>query len=95
MGLPLRYDKKSSEWCLDYEQITKHCRTSTGSREWTEEEMVAYLDWSKAKDNCIDAQVAREMKGNPLGRERRGVGEIRSMIDRDMGEQEALYEVNA
>jgi hypothetical protein len=45
IGLPLRYSKKSYEWCLDYKQMTKRCITSTGSREWTKEEMMAYLDW--------------------------------------------------
>jgi hypothetical protein len=94
MGLPLRYNKTSYEWCLNYKQMTKHCRTSTGSREWTKEEMTAYLDWSKAEDDRIYAQVAQEMEGNPRGRERRGVGEIWSMIDRDIEEQEALYKGN-
>ena len=92
IGLPSRYNKKSYKWYLDYKQMTKHCRTLTGSREWTKEEMMAYLDWSKAEDNHIEAQVAREMEEG--GRERRGVGEIWRMIDRDMEEQEALYEGN-
>ena len=47
----------SYEWCLDYKQMIKHCRTSTGSREWTKEEMMAYLDWSEAEDKRIEAQV--------------------------------------
>jgi MULE transposase domain/Zinc knuckle len=94
MGLSLRYSKKSYEWCLDYKQMTKRCITSTGSREWTKEEMMAYLDWSEAEDKRIEAQVAQEMEGNPLGRQRRGVGEIWRMIDRDIEEQEALYEGN-
>ena len=93
MGTPT-YSKKSYEWCLDYKQMTKRCITSTGSREWTKEEMTAYLDWSKAEDDRIYAQVAQEMEGNPRGRERRGVGEIWSMIDRDIEEQEALYKGN-
>jgi hypothetical protein len=94
MGLSLRYSKKSYEWCLDYKQMTKCCITSTGSREWTKEEMMAYLDWSEAEDKRIEAQVAQEMEGNPLGRQRRGVGEIWRRIDRDIEEQEALYEGN-
>jgi hypothetical protein len=93
MGLPSRYGKKSYEWCLDYKQMTKHCRTSTGSREWTKEEMMAYLDWSEAEDKRIEAQVAREMEGN-LGRQRQGMGEVWRMVDRDIEEQEALYEGN-
>ncbi|GKU08987.1 unnamed protein product, partial [Fusarium langsethiae] len=46
MRLPLRYDKQSYEWCLDYKQMSKRCTTSTSSREWTKEEMMAYLDWA-------------------------------------------------
>jgi hypothetical protein len=41
IGLPLRYGKKSYEWCLDYKEMTKYYRTSTGVREWTKEEMMA------------------------------------------------------
>jgi hypothetical protein len=61
MGLPLRYDKASYEWCLDYKQMTKCCTTSAGSRDWTKEEMMAYLDWSRSGDSRIEAQVAQEM----------------------------------
>lgn len=44
VGLPLRYDKSSYEWCLDYKQMSRYCITPTGTREWTKEEMMAYLD---------------------------------------------------
>ena len=33
VGLPLRYNKSSYEWCLDYKQMSKHCITPTGTRE--------------------------------------------------------------
>ncbi len=39
-GLPLRNDKQSYEWCLDYKQMSKRCIMSTGSRERTKEEMM-------------------------------------------------------
>jgi len=91
MGLPLRYGKKSYEWCLDYKQMAKHCRTSTGLREWTKEEMMAYLDWSEAEDSRIDAQVVTEMGDNPLGSKRRGMDDIWRRAERDAEEQEALY----
>ena len=29
--------------------MKKQCTTSTGSRDWTKEEMMAYLDWSNAE----------------------------------------------
>ena len=76
MKLPHRYDRKSYEWCLHYKQMSRFCITSTGSRAWTKEEMMAYLDWSKAEDDRIEAQVANEMGQNPLANRRRGVKEI-------------------
>ena len=89
MGLPPRYNKKSYEWCLNYKQMTKCCPTSTGSREWTKEEMMAYLDWSNAEDARIDAQIAAEP--NPFRSRRRGMQDIWEMVERDIGEQQALY----
>ncbi|KAG6996807.1 PKS-NRPS hybrid synthetase [Fusarium oxysporum f. sp. conglutinans] len=91
MGLPLRYDKQSYEWCLDYKQMSKRCITSTGSREWTKEEMMAYLDWSKAEDERIEAQVVKEMGKNPLANKRRGMAEIWRKAEIDSIEQETLY----
>jgi hypothetical protein len=44
MGLPLRYSKASYQWCLDWKQMNRHYRTPTGFRDWTKEEMMAYLD---------------------------------------------------
>ena len=54
------------EWCRDYKQMTEHCTTSTGSREWTKEEMIAYLDWNETEDK----------RSNPLGNRRRGMSDI-------------------
>ena len=93
MGLPQRYDKQSYEWCLDYKQMSALCVTSTGRRSWTKEEMMAYLDWSNAEDERVEAQVAKEMGDNPLSNARRGVKEIWQRIERDSREQEALYSV--
>jgi hypothetical protein len=86
MGLPLRYNKTSYKWCLDYKEMGKRC----GSREWTKEEMMAYLDWSNAEDERIDAQVAAI---GPFSSNRRGMGNIWDMVARDIEEQEALYSV--
>jgi hypothetical protein len=91
MGLPSRYTKANYTWCLNYKQMTKHCTTSTGSRDWTKEEMMAYLDWSNAEDERIDALVAAEAGDNPLGSGRRGMGDIWKRVERDIEEQEALY----
>ena len=54
MGLPLRYDQKSYDWCLESNQITVLCTTSTEAKEWAKEEMMAYLDWRKAEDSRIE-----------------------------------------
>lgn len=47
--------------------MSKCCITSTGLRAWTKEEMMAYLDWSKAEDERIKAQVAKKMGGLSSG----------------------------
>ncbi|KJZ69936.1 hypothetical protein HIM_10674 [Hirsutella minnesotensis 3608] len=91
MGLPQRYDKQSYEWCLDYKQMSKRCITSTGSRNWTKEEMMAYLDWSKAEDERIEAQVAKEMGDNPLANKRKGLTEIWQRVEEDSREQVLLH----
>ena len=89
MGLPLRFNKKSYEWCLDYKQMTQECVTSAGSRDWLKEEMMAYLDWDKSENDRIDAQVALEVQDGPSNR--RGMGELWRRAERDGEEQQALY----
>jgi hypothetical protein len=91
MGLPLRYDRKSYEWCLDYKQMTKLCSTSAGAREWTKEEKMAYLDWNKAEKDRIEGQAVAEMGGNTLGSKRRDASDTRRRIDGENEEQESLY----
>ncbi|KAJ6436940.1 hypothetical protein O9K51_10476 [Purpureocillium lavendulum] len=59
-----RYKKSSYEWCLDYKYMGQRCKASTGARDWTKEEMMAYLDWTEAEDNRVEAQVAAEMESN-------------------------------
>lgn len=76
MSLPLRYDKRSYKWCIHYKQIGRRYRTGASSREWTKEEMMAYLDWNDAEDVRVEAQVAKEMGSNPLANRQRGMGEI-------------------
>ncbi|KAL3952881.1 hypothetical protein ACCO45_012824 [Purpureocillium lilacinum] len=93
MGLPQRYDKQSFKWCLDYKQISARCLTSTGLRSWTKEEQMAYLDWGRAEDERVEAQVAREMGDNPLANTRRGMKEIWRRVEEDCREQEALHAV--
>lgn len=91
MGLPLRYDKASYQWCLDWKQMGARCTLSPGSRDWTKEEMMAYLDWSKAEDDRVEAQVAAEMESNPFSVGRRGMREIWEAAAKDDREQQSLY----
>ncbi|OWT43046.1 transposase [Pochonia chlamydosporia 170] len=84
MGLPLRYDRTSYAWCLDDEQMSRLCTTTTGKREWTKEEMMAYLDWTKAGNGHTTEQVVAETAGNETPRSK-GRGE------RNAKEQDALY----
>ncbi|KAJ6436941.1 hypothetical protein O9K51_10477 [Purpureocillium lavendulum] len=89
--LPQRYDKNSYNWCLDYKQMSKRCVTTTGSRDWTKEEMMAYLDWSRAEDERVEAQIAEEMGNNPLANKRRGMKDIWESGEKDSREQQALH----
>ena len=92
MGLPLRYTKASYDWCLDYKQMTKHCKTSTGTRDWTREEMMAYLDWDRSEAERIDIQVAQESAGGLPNR--RGMGGLWTRAGQDCEEQQALYSIS-
>jgi hypothetical protein len=68
----------------------KQCKMQKGSRDWTKEEMMAYLDWSKAEDDRVEAQVAAEMEGNPFS-SRRGMGDIWRAAEKDSEMQQAFY----
>lgn len=63
---------------------------SCGSREWTKEEMMAYLDFSNAEDARIEARVANEMRGNQFS-SRRGYGDVLDAAWQDGLEQQAFY----
>lgn len=90
MGLPSRYDEKSYEWCLSHEQMTRHCITSNGTREWTKEEKMAYIGWSKAKRDRIESQINVETRCNSLGRGTIGRGEMLERNSSEVEEQDAL-----
>jgi hypothetical protein len=49
MGLQRRFKPASFKWCLEFKQMGKRCITPTGGRDWTKEEMMAYLDWDKPR----------------------------------------------
>ncbi|EXM14544.1 hypothetical protein FOTG_17053 [Fusarium oxysporum f. sp. vasinfectum 25433] len=60
------------------------------SREWTKEEMMAYLDWDKSENDRLDVKVADEIVVAPFS-SRRGPGEIWRACEEDSKEQQALY----
>ena len=91
MGLPLRYGKQSYEWCIGYKQMGRRAGMGASSREWTKDEMMAYLDWSQAEDARVEAQVAKEMGGDPLAIGRRGMEDIWRSAEQDSEEQQKLY----
>ncbi|KJZ69825.1 hypothetical protein HIM_10778 [Hirsutella minnesotensis 3608] len=51
----------------------RRCVTAAGSREWTKEEMMAYLDFSHAEDQRVEAQVAKDLGANPSSNRRKGL----------------------
>ena len=91
IGLPQRYSKASYNWCLDYKQMGQRCAETTGSsRDWTKEEMMAYLDWTRAEEDRVEVQVAVEMEGN-MWSSRRGMRDIWEAAARDIEAQEEFY----
>lgn len=96
MGLPPRYKKLDYDWCLDWKEMDQFCKTAKRPRKWTKEEMTAYIDWSRAEDQRVDAIVANEIRhnrDNSQERTRRGVGAIWRQIEQDSKEQEALHSI--
>ncbi|KAF6527905.1 hypothetical protein HZS61_008207 [Fusarium oxysporum f. sp. conglutinans] len=70
MGLPLRYSKAEYDWCLDYRQMGSHCKVGNGTRDWTKEEMMSYLDWDRAENDRVEQSVEIEMAEQPFSRRR-------------------------
>jgi hypothetical protein len=50
----------------------KHCIEESGARPWTKEEIIAYLNWNRAKDSRINASLI----ANPLNPGKRGIGDV-------------------
>jgi hypothetical protein len=71
--------------------MSKRCITTAGSREWTREEMMAYLDWSKAEDERVEAVVTKELRDSPSAGKRRGMKDIWRSVERDSKEQQELH----
>ena len=71
--------------------MSKRCASPSGVRDWTKEEMMAYLDWSREEDDRVEAKVAAEMREDHATGKRRGMKHIWESIQRDIEEQEALH----
>lgn len=91
-GLPLGFKKESYEWCLDYKRMGKHCTASTGQRDWTKEEMMAYLDWDNKENERIEAEIAQELQDGRFEVGRRGADEVWRRAEEDSAGQQILYE---
>ena len=92
MKLPLKYSKASYEWCLDYKNMGKVCRTGKTIRPWTTEEVMAYLDWSNAEDSRVEEVVRKDVEANGFRTKTRGVGYLWAQVERDIEEQNRLFE---
>jgi hypothetical protein len=59
----------------------------TGTRAWTEEEMVAYLNWNRAEDDRMNASFIAD----PLDPVRRGMDDIHIKARQNREKQQFLY----
>ena len=71
--------------------MRKRCETSTGVREWTQEEKLAYADWDLAEDKRIENEVVgrRQQKGLL---NRRGPGKLWDEVHQDDELQQSIWE---
>ncbi|KAF5703902.1 transposase [Fusarium mundagurra] len=88
--LPTTSSSAVSEGARSTSAMGKRCDTANGSRDWTKEEMMAYLDWSKAEDDRVEAQVAAEMERSPFS-SRRGMHDIWEAAAADSEAQQAIH----
>lgn len=58
--MPLRYDRRCYEWCMSADGMRPLRITPRGTRNWTKEEMMAYLDWSQVCGGRIEERVLVE-----------------------------------
>lgn len=70
----------------------KRCTTSTGKRDWTKEEMTAYLDWYSEENERIEAKIAQELRDGQFEVGRRGADEVWRRAEEDSTGQQVLYE---
>lgn len=91
-GLPLGFKKESYEWCLDYKQMGKYCTSENGKRDWTKEEMMAYLDRDSKENERINAKAVQDLQNVRSDIRRRGMDEAWRRAEEDSAEQQVLHE---
>jgi len=83
--LPLSFSHSSYEWCLDFKNMGRQCRTGKVTRPWTEEEMMAYLDWCNSEDARVEGVVRKDIEFNGFRTLARGTGYLWAQVYRDIG----------
>ena len=92
MGLPLRYQKDLYIWCRDYKQMGQYFVSCGGKRrEWTKEEMMAYIDWDTAEDRRVEAEVKWRIDRDPKEASRRGTRQVWQQAEEDAQAQARLF----
>ena len=61
---------------------------TNGTKQWTKEQLMSYLDWNKAEDARVERNIQEEMAANPFS-SRRGMQDIWDAAARDIEDQEA------
>ncbi|KAJ0125993.1 Activator of stress1 [Fusarium oxysporum f. sp. albedinis] len=72
-------------------QMGSHCKVGNGTRDWTKEEMMSYLDWDRAENDRVEQSVEIEMAEQPFSR-RRGMQDIWDAAERDIMLQESIFQ---
>ncbi len=77
-ALPLHYDETEYNWCR--QQLSLYRPILRASVVWTEEQMMAWIDWNSAEDARVEAAVEREISLYGFGT-RKGMGELMQRIE--------------
>ncbi|KAF4332167.1 hypothetical protein FBEOM_14040, partial [Fusarium beomiforme] len=63
-GLPAKYSKSSVKYALDWKRMNRQCDLGIGKgkRDWTQEEIYAYLDFEEAEEEhaALEEQIRLE-----------------------------------
>ena len=62
-----------------------------GRREWTKEEMMAYLDWDREDTERVERLIEERVGSNGEDNGKRGIGDIWDDVDEDLLLQAQLH----